>query len=225
MLMDQDSENQLLALVASITSAYSIYMIGRSLPTTPVPTALKEAADAGIVDSDFTFLDASFMAGKAANTLGTDAMRGMSEADLVGWLKENKIKLDAGDQAILDHLKNNTSKWLQSRSDAWQANMRADFASANQRYLGALAKAEDDDDDPREDHLSKLSDDVDDDSEGWTGDVSRLVQTEMNTYFQHGQTAGVNKDELIYKVPSDDACIYCLDLHVDDDGKPILYYL
>ena len=51
-------------------------------------------------------------------------------------------------------------------------------------------------------------------------DIDRLVQSEMNNYFQQGQMAEVDGEEIVYKIPRVGACRHCLRIHLHPDGTP-----
>jgi len=58
-----------------------------------------------------------------------------------------------------------------------------------------------------------------------TAEMDRMLQTDHFQYFQQGQMAAVDQEELVYKIPRLTAEIQCMRLHIGRDGEPIKYVL
>jgi len=221
MLLDRASESRVMEIIQAVVSSYSVFAIGRELGQTVI-----EAISSGLgltVAGRLTFLESSYIAGKAANILGTDALRRMTEAELVTWITENNVVLTPADRVTINQMKTNTERWLVGRSDAWQQKMRAEIAIADTAWratlqstsfadAAALAAA-------RSSALRNLLNRMDDSSELWQADIDRLVQSEMNAYFQTGQVSLAPGDEIVYKIPRGSACRHCLRICVNTDGS------
>lgn len=227
MLIDRETEQRLLAILQAVTSSYATYMIGRQLGQSigAATTSAIGIASAG----KLTFLESAYLAGKAATEIGVDALRKMSERDLVTWLQDNNIRVTPQDRVYINQLKDNTERWLQGRTAAWQQKVRTEISRADQMWRSALA-AERFVDAPalniaRNQAMVNLVARIEDNSADWTGDIDRLIQSEMNAYFQSGQVADMEGEAFVYKVPRPNACQYCLELTTNPDGSPILYRL
>jgi len=221
MLLDRESEKRIMDIIAAVVSSYTVYAINRELGQTVVQAA--QSALGLTPAGRLTFLESSYIAGKAANILGTDAIRRMSEAELVTWITENNIVLTPADRVVINQMKTDTERWLQGRSEAWQARMRAEIAIADTAWratlqstsfadAAALAAA-------RSAALRNLLNRMEGSSELWQGDIDRLVQSEMNSYFQTGQVSLASDDEIVYKVPRGSACRHCLRITLNTDGS------
>ena len=221
MLLDRAAESRVMQIVQAVVSSFSVFAIGRELGQTIVQAASSALGITSI--GRLTFLESAFIAGKAAQLIGTDQLRTMTEAQLVSFIRNNNVSLTIADRATLETMKSNTERWLQGRSSAWQAKMRAEIAVADQAWratlastsfadAGALAAA-------RSAALRNLINRIEDGSAEWQGDIDRLVQSEMNNYFQEAQVTELPGEELVYKIPRASACPHCLRICVNTDGS------
>jgi len=208
-------------IIQAVVSSYSVFAIGRELGQTVI-----EAISSGLgltVAGRLTFLESAYIAGKAANILGTDALRRMSEAELVTWITENNVVLTPADRVTINQIKTNTERWLLGRSDAWQQKMRAEIAIADTAWRATLQSTSFADAAAlaavRSSALRNLLNRMEDSSELWQADIDRLVQSEMNAYFQTGQVSLATGDEIVFKVPRGSACPHCLRICVNTDGS------
>jgi len=220
-LLSREAEARVMEIINAVVSSYSVYSIGRELGQTITQAA---ASALNITTTGrLTFLESSFIAGKAAAQLGTDQLRRMSEQELVAWIVDNNITITAADRATINQMKTNTERWLVGRSEAWQAKMRAEIVVADQAWRAtlqgstfadqaALAAA-------RSAALRNLLNRMEDSSAAWQGDIDRLVQSEMNNYFQEAQVAALSGDELVYKVPRASACPHCKRICINRKGE------
>lgn len=221
MLLDRAAESRVMEIVQAVVSSFSVFAIGRELGQTIVQAA---SSALGLTQAGrLTFLESAFIAGKAASQLGTDRLRKMSEQQLVNWITENNIVLTAADRATLNTMKSNTERWLQGRSAAWQAKMRAEITVADQAWRATLASTSFNDAQAlaaaRSASLRNLINRIDDSSAEWQGDIDRLVQSEMNNYFQEAQVVELPGEEIVYKIPRVSACPHCLRICVNGDGS------
>jgi len=226
MLLSPEAEDRIAAVVRAVANSYSVYLVGRQLGG----SVLKSVADAlGVTPvSKLTFLEQSYLAGKAAQELGTDKLRTLSQEQLIDWLRTNSIQLTAADQVTLDQMKKETLRWIEGRSDAWQAQIRQDIGLANSQWRAVLATSAFTDaaamSIARNSALLDLKDAVSDTVGEYDGQASRLLQTQMAAFFQQGQVANRSGDEMVYKVPRATACRKCIELHWSK-GAPKLYRL
>jgi len=220
-LLDRATESRVMQIVNAVVSSFTVFAIGRELGQT-IPQAA--SASLGITQAGrLTFLESSYLAGKVATAIGTDALRTMTEPQLVAFITNNNILLTEADRVTLNAMKENTERWLQGRTSAWQAKMRAEIAIADAAWratiasttfdnAGALAVA-------RNTALGNLVNRVEDSSADWAKDVDRLVQSEMNNFFQEAQMADIDGEEEVYKQPRPSACPHCLRICVNRDGS------
>ena len=220
-LLDRETESRVMAIVRAVVSSFSVFSIGRELGQTITQSA---SSALGLTTAGrLTFLESAFVAGKAASSIGTDALRKMTEPELVRWIRINNVTLTPADRVTIEAMKNNTERWLQGRSAAWQAKMRAEIAVADQAWRAtlastsfanaqALAAA-------RSSALRNLVNRIDDGTAAWQSDIDRLVQSEMNSYFQEAQVASLSGEEIVYKIPRITACPHCLRICVNTDGS------
>jgi len=220
-LLDRATESRVMQIVNAVVSSFSVFALGRELGQT-IPQAA--SASLGITTAGrLTFLESSYLAGKVATAIGTDTLRTMTEPQLVSFITNNNIVLTEADRVTINAMKENTERWLQGRTAAWQAKMRAEIAVADQAWratiasttfdnAGALAVA-------RNTALVNLVNRVEDSSAEWAADVDRLVQSEMNNFFQEAQTADLSGEEIVYKQPRVSACPHCLRICVKPDGS------
>lgn len=226
MLIDRETESRLERVIQGLVSSYSMYAIGRQLGQT-IPEAVGTAV--GTKRSPLTFLEVSYLAGKAARELGPNRLKRMSERQLIAYLRQSNVELSNADRVTLRQLKDSTERWLGNRTNAWSSKLKSSLDVANREWRAALAQTAFTDalamSTARNAVLVALVSRLNDDAAGWDGDVDRVLQTEMNTYFQHGQVSGVDGDELVYKIPRATACRHCLRIHLNDDGSPRMYRL
>lgn len=227
MLLPPDVEERIMRILAAVTSAFSVYSIGRELGQT-VGRAIQSAVGT-ISSGQLTYLEQSFLAGKMASQIGTNRLRTMSEGEIVSWLRTANLELTVADQAILNQLRQDTERWLTGRSEAWQARIRTDLASADRAWRATLSTGSFADQSARSlarnSALTELMDRLRDQATQIRADVSRLVQSEMNNYFQQGQVSEYDRQEMVYKVPRLMACEHCIRVCTNFDGTPILYPL
>lgn len=227
MLLDREAEGRLSSIIRAVGSSYNVYMTGRDLGQS-IPQALSTAGRLTTA-SRLTFLETAYLAGKAARAAGTDALRTMSEEQLVTWLRGANVQITDADRAILNQMKNSTERWMTGRIETWQGKLRAAVNRADLQWRATLATTSFQDAHAlataRSTALQSLVARIRDNSSDWVGDVDRLIQSEMNNYFQTGQTAGVPGDEIVYKVPRASACPHCFRVTTQRDGAPRRYLL
>jgi len=220
-LLDRATESRIMQIVNAVVSSFTVFTIGRELGQT-IPQAA--SASLGITTAGrLTFLESSYLAGKAATAIGTDRLRKMTETQLVAWIRDNNVSLTEADRVTINAMKDNTERWMQGRSSAWQAKMRAEIAVADQGWRAIIASTTFGDASAlaaaRNTALANLVNRIEDSSAEWQTDVDRLVQSEMNNYFQEAQMAGIDGEEIVYKQPRASACPHCLRICVQKDGK------
>ena len=221
MLLDRAAESRIMQIVQAVVSSFSVFAIGRELGQTIVQAA---SSALGVTSAGrLTFLESAFVAGKVAQLVGTDALRTMTESQLVSFIRNNNVVLTAADRATIETMKSNTERWLQGRSSAWQAKMRVEIAVADQAWRATLASTSFSDAAAlaavRSAALRNLINRIDDSSAEWQADIDRLVQSEMNNYFQEAQVTELPGNELVYKIPRASACPHCLRICVNKDGS------
>lgn len=226
MLIDKDTESKLERVIQGLVSSYAVYSIGRQIGQT-IPQAA--AAAVGTKNSPLTYLEVSYLAGKVARQLGPNRLKSMNERQLIEYLRTSDIVMSAADRKTLSQLKDSTERWLKNRTGAWSSKLRTAIDTANKEWRTALAQTAFTDNrqltTARNAVLLALVQKLDEESDSWDGDVDRVLQTEMNTYYQQGQVSGAAGNELVYKVPRVTACKHCLRIHLDDVGNPRIYKL
>jgi hypothetical protein len=224
MLLGRETESRIMSVLRALGSAFSAYTIGRGLGQT-VPTAIQSA----ISTSRMTVLEQSFMAGKVASLLGPNALKTMNKDQIAQWVYTNNVTLTDREKAQLAQMRNDTERWLESRTDAVQSKYRTAIANADRDWRSALARGTFLDAEARSvarsSALGELVAALTGETESFSSQIDRLLQTELHSYFQQGQIQASDEDELVYKIPRAAACDYCLDLHVNGDGSPRMYRL
>jgi len=213
-----------MSVLRALGSAFSAYTIGRGLGQT-IPTAISSA----VSTSRMTVLEQSYMAGKVASLLGPNALKTMSKDQIAQWVYNNNVQLNDREKAHLAQMRNDTERWLESRTDAVQSKYRLAIANADRDWRSVLVKGTFVDaaarSVARNSALTELVSALTGETESFTSQIDRLLQTELHSYFQQGQIVDKDEDELVYKVPRPAACDYCLDLHTNSDGSPKMYRL
>lgn len=227
MLLNQEAEERVLGVIKSLASAYSVYMVGRELGQT-----VAQAAGSALGMSTtqrLTFLEQSYLAGKIAKAIGPDRLKRMSEQQLTTWIQNNPVEITPADRVLMNQLKTDTQRWLSGRTDAWQAKMRTEIVKADRGWRAALATNTFNDaralSIARNSALGMLWSELEGVSKQWDGDIDRLIQSEMNNYFQHGQVSGTDKETYVWKVPRASACENCMRITLNIDGSPKKYKL
>lgn len=228
MLITREIERKIGQIIDAVVASYATYLIGRDLGQSVV-RAVGSTVGAGEFGK-LTFLEQSYYAGKVARILGTDRLKTLTEQELSNMVKNRSLSLTAADRATVDALRDDTERWLQGRSDAWQAKIRGEIASADRAWRAeistsgsveaAVARTT-----LRNAALLNVVDRAKDATAGFQADMDRLLQSEMNTYFQYGLVTETNAEEYVYKIPRETACEYCMWLHLNDDGSPKVYKL
>jgi len=220
MLLDRETENRITQIINAVVSSFSAFAIGRELGQSFI-----QAVSSGLgltTAGRLSFLESAFIAGKAAQLLGTDRLRRMTESELVAWLRVNNVQLTASERTMLNQMKDNTERWLLGRSTAWQQRMRAEIAVVDTQWRSTLANTNFRDAQAltiaRSAALGNLLNRIEDSAADWIPDVDRLVQSEMNNYFQTAQVTGLSGEEIVYKQPRASACRHCLRICVTSGG-------
>lgn len=224
MLIDQETEQRIMRILQAVSSSVSVYLIGKELGQSTL-----QALSSALTTRRLTFLEQSFLAGKVAQSIGTDKLKTMTEASLRDWIVENNVTLSDTERATLAQMRNDTERWLEGRSASWQQNFRTAIANADRDWRATIAAGSFTDAQARSvarnGALAELIENLRDNSGSFESDVDRLIQTEMHAYFQQGQVVGVGGDEYVYKIPRMGACPHCMRLHLKSDGSPKLYRL
>jgi len=226
-LLDTETEQRIEDIIIAVASAYSVFLLGREI-TKPGIIGFGRPPVGAVSATQLTFLEQSYIAGKAAHSLGTNNLRRMSEKQLTDWLLQNSVQISEADRAQIEGLKNNTQKWVKGRSEAWQQKIRIGLANADRDWRAVLGAGFPDGQAralARNSALLNLRDRLRDEAAGFQKDTDRLVQSEMHHYFQQGLVAEVPGDEIVYKIPRATACKHCMRLHVNPDGSPIKHKL
>lgn len=220
MLLDEDAERRVNEIITAMAGAFSTLLLGY------------EGSGAGFgvrPRAGLTYLEQAYLAGKIAKEIGTDALTSMSTAQIQNWINENPITLTNADRATLRSLKRNTDRWLQGRASNWSDKFRQSIALAGNEWRAYITQGEGESHRAkrlaRNQALQELLSDLRGQNKTIQADVFRLLQTEMHSYFQEGQTSEVDGEELVYKIPRASACPHCLRLHTKPDGSPKTYRL
>lgn len=224
MLINEEAESRIGRILKAIASSYSVFMIGKDLGQTNL-----QALSSALTTRQRTFLEQSFLAGRIAAEIGTDRLRRMSKAEIANWITVNSVSLNETELATLRSMRRDTERWLQGRSDVWQQKFRVALASADREWRGLISAGSFNDANARtiarNEALNELILSLRGHNESFRGDVDRLLQTEMHSYFQQGQMTSVPGDEEVYKIPRASACPHCMRLHLNTDGSPKIYRL
>ena len=226
MLFDEDTERRINSLMRATAESYALFLLGRDLgmkTADAVSRALRSRTVPG------AFLDVSYLAGKAAKVAGPDALKTMSPKEMELLVERLELTLTDADRAKITQLKRETARSLETRSQAWQGKIRQAFTEADSAWRATLstnvftnsaARAT-----ARDAALRNVVDRLRDEDAGMQSDVSKIVQTEMNRFFQNGMTSGQSKEAIVYKVPRMGACKECYRLTTRANGSPRLFRL
>lgn len=226
-LLNSQIEKRVKDLLQTVGNAFAVFSIGRDLGQSGFRAA---SSAAGFnTASRLTFLEQSFLAGKASRAIGTNALKKMTRAQILDWFNTNNIQLTDRDRAILASLRNETERWIEGRTGAWKNRIDAAIASADAEWRAVISNSSFQDGQSitlaRNAALRNLVDRLDDSQSGMQSDVDRIIQSEMHRWFQQGAVADVDGEELVYKIPRYSACRWCLSLHTEPDGSPKIYKL
>jgi len=222
-LLDEEAEERLDVTVEAAMAVMAATFIARALRGRVPPGAAVSLNQFG----ERSFLEKSFFAGKVAGELGPDALRNMSESDLDEFI--NNLEVTPSDAVKIEQLKTDTQRWLQGRADAWKQRNRELVVVADRKWTGTLQAVPFQTSAARQVARASAIDGL---VRGLAGaaesvnpDMERLFQTDINQYFQQGQAATMNIDEVVFKIPRLSAEKQCMRLHVGSDGTPIRYRL
>jgi hypothetical protein len=222
MLLSHEAESRIKGILGAVGSAISTYLIGRNLAQTRT-----EALSSAIGLRNRTSLEQSYLAGRAASQLGDAKLKNMSADELEQWLIHHPITLTEAEQAQIKALRTDTERWVEGRTADWQKMFNQVLSKHDQEWRARLTESND----PaahttaRNAALKELAANLRNESSTFVTDVGRLIQTETHRYFQQGQAAGWDPDDLVYKLPRAEACPNCMRLHLNADGSPRLYKL
>jgi len=227
MLLNRATERRIERIIEALSSSFAVFSIGRELGQS-VPQAALSALSL-TTSGQITFLEQSYVAGKVASLAGTDALRRMTVRELEDFVRASAMTLTETDRAKILGLRDDMERLIQGRSEAWRARIRTEIARTDREWRAllegrtfasgaAITVA-------RNAVLASLRDRLRDQAAGMQEDVSKLVQTEMNVFFQAGQVADILDDEFVWKQPRLTACQYCMRLHTNVDGSPKKYRL
>lgn len=222
MLISEETEKRILDILAAISSSFSVFMLGKELGQGTI-----RALSGALTTSRLTFLEQSFLAGKLASEIGTDNLRKMTQAQLMDWVRNNNLQLDEVEKAALSGLRRDTERYLAGRTTTWQQRFRSELISADKAWRATIAGESFTDAQAislaRNQSLDELIASLNGANAAFKSDINRIVQSEMNAYFQTGQTAKIKDDEEVYKIPRVGACVHCMRLHLNNKGGPKIY--
>lgn len=228
MLLDPSVELRIVKILEAVASAFSTYSIGKELRQAGSPEILAAFAPSSGMSSlsgfSLTYLETSYLAGKAASMIGLTKLKAMSESELTDWVRTHNLTLTSGDKAILDGLRADTERSISARLGVWQQRVREAISSAETQWQTALAlgklKKPEVETAFRSEMLDTLGRKFIDIERMNLGELMKVSQTEMSMFFQRGQVALLPGDTYVYKVPRPAACSNCLRVHLNKNGTP-----
>lgn len=224
MLISEETEQKIEAVIAALASSISVFMIGRELGQTSA-----QALSSALTTRKLTFLEQSYLSGKIASRIGVENLRKMTESEIRDWIINNNVTLSDLERADLEELRRNTRRWLDNRSSTWAQKAKIKIASADQQWRAAIASGNIKEASARSlarnTAFRELTASIRGEAETFKSDVDRLIQTEMHAYFQRGRVSEWSGEEIVYKIPRSTACRHCMRLHVESDGSPKKYLL
>lgn len=184
--------------------------------------------------SDLDLFEQVYIAGRVASEIGPVGLGKMSQEQIRDYAKVHSIVQTPTDRALLNTLRGSTKKWVAGLVDDLNRKIRIQIATAEERWAaeqivrapdGTLRKGLGDDlwSALKESAVGQLFTAVTSIFSAFEGLVDRFLQTDLSKYFQFGQTSDIPDDAEVYKLPRLQACQYCMDLHIDMDGAPIIY--
>lgn len=220
MLLDRATELQLVEIIKQISSSYSAFLIGRELGQR---TIIPASASLGLASpSQWTVMEIAYIAGKLVQTIGYQQARRMSEDQLVNWIRNNQVRLEAYDRIAVRKMQTDTERWVQNRSGVWTERLRSQLVRADSEFVASLTTGRFNDSkglaDLRNGMLAALMARLVSMKGSMVSEVDRLVQTEVNGFFQRGLISGVPGNRYVYKQPRMSACKHCIRICVTPGG-------
>lgn len=192
----------------------------------------KWTRDYALGGSGTPFLTRVYLMGRAARSMNPDDVKLWTEHRFKQELKKAGYKKTPLDESFLATLIAQTEKWIAAAIGDLEKSVRAEVMKAEAEWTrqiyardskGAMKKSLWDN--LRASLMKTLAQGIEKVLSSFQANLDRLFQTEVAKYFQYGQTAGLPRDELVYKIPRPTACPHCMRLHLNADGSPRVYRL
>lgn len=173
-----------------------------------------------------------YIAGKVAAKIGPNKLKKMSEKDLKAWVDKNGLARTVNDKAFLATLESQANMMMAGVLDTLNRKIRQSIDQADKQWTKELMLRDQTGNlqksiwsDLRDSAFGRFFRNMGDIFTGFRDNLDGFVQTVAAQFFQTGQQSEIGGDELIYKIPRETACPYCMSLHLDDSGDYRIYRL
>lgn len=224
MLVDQETEDKQKEIIEALAAALALYLVGRDLR--PRSSKTQGMGNMSALDS-MTPYEQAFILGKLVRTAGNKVSKKLSLSELQQWTYDNNVSLSSTEQATLDLLKDDSVTYLRNWAEEWKKDLINLILRANRQWRAEIAGTSDQKkiNAMRKKALKEIQEGIDRILSKIEGNVQRLIQSELAQYYQNAQVVGLEGDELVYKIPRENACEHCKELHLNSDGSPKVYKL
>jgi len=221
-LIDPEDEGLILRAFRTLSEALGVSLMGVRDRISGTIT--------GSIYQTFSTLEQSFIAGKVATRIGVRRMQRMSEGELIRWLENNTPFLSVREIGVLDELRDRAESLWASSLDTWQQRVRNRLGINNQVWRRGLETGElttfQARNVARSGALAELLADLRQEEGRFIRNIhDSTLQTQMVAFFQEGQVADVEDEELIWKQPQRGACGTCLEFYTNPDGSARIFKL
>lgn len=227
MLLDQRTIDGINLNIDGLMNSYAEFLVSRSLNTDVKRFVIEALQLSSLVD--LSPMELAYVTGMLVREIGPDEVMTLSAKEIVGWVNDHEVYLNSLDRVTLDQMKNDTLTFMSGLGDSWKRKINAEVVVANQAWRGLMLRGKYTEPvkraQAREKALRLLVRDLRKVFEGFLHEIDRLVQTELVQYMQNASVTGLHAKTRIYKVPHEDACDYCKELYLDQDGVPRGYFL
>jgi hypothetical protein len=220
-LIDDETEAAVDEAMGSLGTILILMLAGREAATL--------AGVRRTLNRETSLLDRAYWLGKLLTGKSvTNIKRGSTEG-LLEQLQEARATASEHDRVTLGLLRKEVERVVKGRQEAWKALLRRELSTADKGWAAVVQSRDFKDNaeltEARSAALRETRTGVMQVLSTLEGDVRRIVQTEMVNFFQQGQVAERDGEELVYKVPRPTACPHCVRIHLNDDGSSRLYRL
>ena len=184
---------------------------------------IKILEDAGLLDkTGKKLIEDSYLFGKISSLIGPTTAASMSVEQVKRAVSKLSLMTDIEKEAI-NYAKASAGQYIKGIGDM----MIKDATSLISRSSNAALRAVQDgvsEAIANRDTINQLRSDLFNIIDNRESDWQRIAHTEINTAIQHGIYNDIRKkssdgaNQLVYKLPSPDACKYCKALYLKDDG-------
>jgi len=178
----------------------------------------------GLVDPSLRnpLLDA-YMFGKIQHVIGQKAARVMTYSRFVKYLSMNPLPLTAIETAAISNVNKVASYYIANKlADKAQAEVAQLVRDADKRMIAGALRDKLPTNIQRRENIRALATQLSRQVQNHSEDFLRIAHTEKHNAMQAGVASEmfkIDSDIQVVKIPSHDACRYCISLYVKPDGN------